>query len=67
MGRIPKVVKERAWKDLREQKQMKKEIDLTETKQANRRVSPCSSLSDRSIENYDPHKLQTGMKTFFFC
>ena len=56
MGRIPKLVKERALRELKEQ-QLKKEAALTQT---HGRESSCSSLSDRSIENYDPNPMETG-------
>jgi len=66
MGRIPKLVKERALKELKEQK-MKEEAALTD---AHPRTSSCSSsASDRSIENYDPNVMETGNKhnsDFFF-
>lgn len=60
MGRIPKLVKERA---LREQ-QMKQEAAIIEpnerSDEVHARESSCSSLSDRSIENYDPNGMETG-------
>ena len=61
MGRIPKLVKERALKELKEQ-QMKKEAALSQTNEPNGRESSCSSLSDRSIENYDPNPMETGAR-----
>jgi hypothetical protein len=67
MGRIPKLVKERALKELKEQK-MKEEAALVEATEDHVRESSCSSLSDRSIENYDPNTMETGIKKskFFF-
>ncbi len=60
MGRIPKLVKERALKELKEQK-MKEEAALTESNEAHSRAASCSSISDRSIENYDPNAMETGI------
>lgn len=69
MGRIPKLVKERALKELKEQK-MKEETALNETNGTHPRAASCSSISDRSIENYDPNAMETGKKfyslVFFF-
>jgi hypothetical protein len=59
MGRIPKLVKERALKELKEQ-QMKEEAAIAESNEAHSRTASCSSLSDRSIENYDPNAMETG-------
>ena len=59
MGRIPKLVKERALREQKEQ-QMKKETDNDKTDGRHSRESPCSSLSDRSVENYDPNTMETG-------
>ncbi|CAF2979449.1 unnamed protein product [Rotaria sp. Silwood2] len=64
MGRIPKLVKERALLEQKEQ-QMRQEATLTESNERadeeNIRDSSCSSLSDRSsIENYDPNVMETG-------
>ena len=61
MGRIPKLVKERALKELKEQ-QMKEEAALAESNDGHPRTASCSSLSDRSIENYDPNAMETGIK-----
>ena len=61
MGRIPKLVKERALREQKEQ-QMRKELASTEVNEGHARESPCSSLSDRSIENYDPNTMETGEK-----
>jgi len=60
MGRIPKLVKERALKELKEQK-MKEEAALAEPNEAHSRAASCSSISDRSIENYDPNAMETGI------
>jgi hypothetical protein len=67
MGRIPKLVKERALKELKEQK-MKEEAALSEPNDTHPRASSCSSSSDRSVENYDPNTMETGntMNSFFF-
>jgi hypothetical protein len=63
MGRIPKLVKERALREQKEQ-QMKQEVALTESNQRPEegriRESSRSSSSDRSIENYDPNAMETG-------
>jgi hypothetical protein len=65
MGRIPKLVKERALREQQEQ-QIRKETTSTESNErsdeGHARESPCSSLSDRSIENYDPNVMETGRK-----
>ncbi len=61
MGRIPKLVKEKALKELKEQ-QMKDEVGSTEINETHPRAASCSSLSDRSIENYDPNTMDTGNK-----
>jgi len=61
MGRIPKLVKEKALKDLKEQ-QMKEEAATIEINETHPRAASCSSLSDRSIENYDPNTMDTGNK-----
>lgn len=61
MGRIPKLVKERALKELKEQK-MKEEAALAEANEGHARESSCSSLSDGNIENYDPNTMETGMQ-----
>jgi hypothetical protein len=67
MGRIPKLVKERALRELKEQK-IKEETVSTETNERSNEVhareSSCSSLSDRSIENYDPNMMETGEQKF---
>ncbi|CAF3575137.1 unnamed protein product [Rotaria sp. Silwood1] len=64
MGRIPKLVKERALLEQKEQ-QMRQEAASTESNERADEVhipeSSCSSLSDRSsIENYDPNAMDTG-------
>ncbi|UJR26525.1 hypothetical protein I4U23_007848 [Adineta vaga] len=63
MGRIPKIVKERALREQKEQ-QMRQEALLIETNErpdeVHARESSCSSLSDRSIENYDPNLMEIG-------
>jgi hypothetical protein len=60
MGRIPKLVKEKALKE----QQMRQEAALNEASErsdeVNARESSCSSLSDRSIENYDPNAMEIG-------
>lgn len=60
MGRIPKIVKEKA---LREQ-QLRQEAQLhaanERAEEVHARESSCSSLSDRSIENYDPNIMDSG-------
>jgi hypothetical protein len=65
MGRIPKLVKERALKEQKEQ-QMRQEAASNEVNErsdeVHARESSCSSLSDRSIENYDPNAMETGKK-----
>ncbi len=65
MGRIPKLVKERALREQKEE-QMRQEAALTEpnerTDEVHARESSCSSLSDRSIENYDPNAMETGKR-----
>lgn len=62
MGRIPKLVKERALREFREQ-QMKKKSGSIE---GHGRESTCSSLSDRSVENYDPNPMETGLFVSIF-
>jgi hypothetical protein len=64
MGRIPKLVKEKALREQKEQ-QMRQEAALNETNErssdeVHARESSCSSLSDRSIENYDPNLMEIG-------
>ncbi len=65
MGRIPKLVKERALREQKEQ-QMRQEAALNEPNEradeVHARESSCSSLSDRSIENYDPDIMEIGKK-----
>jgi hypothetical protein len=60
MGRIPKLVKEKALKE----QQMRQEAALNEASErsdeVHARESSCSSLSDRSIENYDPNAMKIG-------
>lgn len=67
MGRIPKIVKERALREQKEE-QMRQEAALTEpnerSDEVHARESSCSSLSDRSIENYDPNAMETGKINF---
>lgn len=65
MGRIPKLVKERALKELKEQ-QMREEAALAVAKEAHGRESSCSSASDRSVENYDPDRMEIGTVNMFF-
>ena len=59
MGRIPKLVKERALKELKEQ-QLKDEAALADSNETHPRTTSCSSTSDRSIENDDPNTMETG-------
>lgn len=59
MGRIPKLVKERALKELKEQ-QMKEEASLADPNDTHPRTTSCSSASDRSVENDDPNGMETG-------
>ena len=65
MGRIPKLVKERALLEQKQQ-QINQEALLIENNKRSDEVraleSSCSSLSDRSIENYDPNAMETGEK-----
>ena len=58
MGRIPKLVKERALKELKEQKT--KETTSSETSEIQTNALSCSS-SDRSIDNDDSNTMETGM------
>ena len=62
MGRIPKLVKERALREQREQ-QLKEEAALMEnhdrSDEGQARDSSSSISSDRSIENDDPDVLET--------
>jgi len=46
MGRIPKLVKERALKELKEQK-MKEEAALAEPNEAHSRAASCSSINSK--------------------
>lgn len=62
MGRIPKVVKERALRELKEQQRREELAERQIHEQPNGihgQDSSCSSLSDRSIENYDPSFIDT--------
>jgi hypothetical protein len=59
MGRIPKLVKERALKELQEQKREQKGTSKQNDEEIGRESS-CSSVSDRSIENYDPNTTGIG-------
>lgn len=59
MGRIPKLVKERALKELKEQ-QMKEEASLAQSNETHPRATSCSSTSDHSVENDDPNGMETG-------
>ncbi|CAF3634903.1 unnamed protein product [Rotaria sordida] len=58
MGRIPKLVKERALKELKEQK-LKEAAALAKANGVHGRESSCSSLSDHTLENYDPNTMET--------
>ncbi|CAF3092333.1 unnamed protein product [Rotaria sp. Silwood2] len=58
MGRIPKLVKERALKELKEQK-LKEAAALAKVNEVHGRESSCSSLSDHTLENYDPNTMET--------
>ena len=66
MGRIPKLVKERALRELKEQ-EMRKEAAKHQSTEIHGRESSCSSLSDRSVENYDPNPMETGEETIMQC
>lgn len=67
MGRIPKLVKERALREQKE-KQLREQAATLATSsdthersnEVHVRESSCSSLSDRSIENYDPNIQENG-------
>lgn len=63
MGRIPKLVKERALREQREQK-LREEAALAEATERGDELRPressCSSSSDRSIENDDPDAIELG-------
>jgi len=64
MGRIPKLVKERALKELKEQQMKQEEQEAAAGNEAHIRTASCSSTSDRSVENYDPNGMETGRKSF---
>ena len=64
MGRIPKLVKERALREQKEQ-EIQREAELAESQSRSdeeraRGSSYSSSSSDRSVENYDPDTMETG-------
>ena len=65
MGRIPKIVKEKALREQQE-RQLRQETQLNaaneRTEEVHVRESSCSSLSDRSIENYDPNVMDSGIE-----
>ena len=65
MGRIPKLVKERALREQRE-KQMKEEGARAETRdqtgEEQTREASCSSTSDGGIENFDPDSMPAGKR-----
>jgi hypothetical protein len=65
MGRIPKLVKERALKELKEQ-QMKEEAAVAGANEVNGGESSYSFVSDQSVENDDPNAMETGKKKSFF-
>ena len=60
MGRIPKLVKERALREQREQELKEKATENPPDEGRARESSCSSSTSDRSVENYDPIKMETG-------
>lgn len=64
MGRIPKLVKERALLEQKEQQMRQEAAKMVEGSEGSDEVpareSSCSSLSDRSIENYEPGSMETG-------
>lgn len=64
MGRIPKLVKERALRELKEKEMREQAAVANETHERSAdvhlRESSCSSLSDQSLENYDPHTRGKG-------
>lgn len=64
MGRIPKLVKERALRELKE-KEMREQATVGNERSddVHVRESSCSSLSDRSIENYDPNIRDKGKQS----
>jgi len=67
MGRIPKLVKERALKELKEQ-QMKQEAAVAGANEVNGGESSYSFVSDQSVENDDPNAMETGIKKIIlFC
>lgn len=66
MGRIPKLVKERALKELKEQQMKQEEEEAAAENETHIRTASCSSTSDRSVENYDPNAMETGRKSFDF-
>ncbi|CAF1135320.1 unnamed protein product [Adineta steineri] len=65
MGRIPKLVKERALREQKEEQMRKQAVSSTEpnerSDEVHARESSCSSLSDRSIENDDPNQAEQDM------
>ena len=67
MGRIPKLVKERALRELKEKEMREQATAGNETHErsddVHLRESSCSSLSDRSIENYDPNIRDKGKQS----
>jgi hypothetical protein len=68
MGRIPKLVKERALREQKEE-QMRREAAVAGPSDGSdgalARELSCSSMSDRSIENDDPNAMETGKKYKF--
>jgi hypothetical protein len=57
MGRIPKLVKERALKELKEQQ----EAAVAGANEVNGGESSYSFVSDQSVENDDPNAMETGI------
>jgi hypothetical protein len=61
MGRIPKLVKERALKELKEQQ----EAAVAGANEVTGGESSYSFVSDQSVENDDPNAMETGIKKNF--
>ncbi len=57
MGRIPKLVKERALKELKKQQ----EAAVAGANEVNGGESSYSFVSDQSVENDDPNAMETGI------
>ncbi|CAF0763034.1 unnamed protein product [Adineta ricciae] len=64
MGRIPKIVKEKALREQQErqlQQETQQNVANQRAEEVHVRESSCSSLSDRSIENYDPNIMDSDV------